>query len=412
MSTLRRRLRVAYVCTDPGIPVFGTKGASVHAQAVLRALLRRGAEVHLLTPRPGGPAPAGLEDVRVHELPAVVGRRDGDATARLAARERSAVASDAAAAPALDSLTGDAPFDLVYERYALWGRTATAWARRSGVPSLLEVNAPLPDEQAAHRGLVDVAGAHAVATAALSSATAAFGVSDAVSAWARRYAADPTRVRTVANGVDTRAVTPAARPVTDVDAPFTLGFVGTLKAWHGVETLVAATARLVADDPSYRLLLVGDGPRADALRAQAADLGIAANVETTGALPAAEVPAQLHRMDVACAPYPALDDFYFSPLKVTEYLAAGLPVVASAVGGLPALLDGGTHGTLVAPDDPAALAAAVAALRADVVRRRTLRTVNRTAALAADWDHVLATSLAPLGLDEPALTTPGGMRVA
>lgn len=396
MTTPLALRRVAYVCTDPGIPVFGTKGASVHAQAVLRALLRRGVEVHLLTSRAGGPAPAGLEAVRVHELPAVTGSGSAKGPDRLASRERSAVASDAAVAGVLDGLLADGPLDLVYERYALWGRTATAWARRTGVPSLLEVNAPLPDEQATHRGLLDVAGARAVAADALSAATASFGVSDAVTAWARGHAADPARVRTVANGVDTRAVMPAERPVTGPDDLFTVGFVGTLKAWHGVETLVDATARLVAQDPSYRLLLVGDGPRADALRARAADLGISAHVETTGALPAADVPAQLHRMDVACAPYPALDDFYFSPLKVTEYLAAGLPVVASAVGGLPALLGHGAHGTLVAPDDPAALAAAVATLRADVVRRRSLRTANRAAALAADWDHVLTASLAHL----------------
>ena len=47
-------MRIAYVCTDPGIPVFGSKGASIHAQAVLGELSRAGHELHLLTPRPGG----------------------------------------------------------------------------------------------------------------------------------------------------------------------------------------------------------------------------------------------------------------------------------------------------------------------------------------------------------------------
>jgi glycosyltransferase involved in cell wall biosynthesis len=86
-------------------------------------------------------------------------------------------------------------------------------------------------------------------------------------------------------------------------------------------------------------------------------------------------------MDLAVAPYPDLPDLYFSPLKVYEYLAAGLPVVASAVGQVPAALEGGRLGTLVRPGDAGALADALAALRADVVRRTALRAATRAAAV-------------------------------
>ena len=75
--------------------------------------------------------------------------------------------------------------DLVYERYALWGRTATAWAQQHHVPSVLEVNAPLVEEQARHRGLVDRAAAEQVALDALASAGTVVCVTDEVRAWAR-----------------------------------------------------------------------------------------------------------------------------------------------------------------------------------------------------------------------------------
>ena len=52
-------MRIAYVCADPGIPVFGTKGASIHVQEVIRAMRKRGAEVQLFTARPGDAPPAG-----------------------------------------------------------------------------------------------------------------------------------------------------------------------------------------------------------------------------------------------------------------------------------------------------------------------------------------------------------------
>ena len=113
-------MRVVYVSTDAGVPPFGRKGASAHVQAILKQLLRRGDEVHLVTSRPG-PVPGEFPNLRVHALPTPRGR---DARSReVAARE-----TDRTVAAVLDRLHATGGIDLVYERYALWGRTAMAWA--------------------------------------------------------------------------------------------------------------------------------------------------------------------------------------------------------------------------------------------------------------------------------------------
>lgn len=377
-------MRTVYVCSDPGIPVFGRKGASVHVQSVLRVLVSRGAEVHLIAARTGGAVPSGLESVHLHELPAVPA---GEA----AARERAAQHSDAAVAMVLAALAADGPLDLVYERYSLWGRTATAWATARSVPSVLEVNAPLVDEQADHRVLVDRTRAEAVAEAVLSTAEVVVCVSEPVAAWARSWSRRPDRVAVVANGVDTDRVRPADRRVTSAHAvPFTVGFVGTLKPWHGVEMLLDALALLHRTEPgAYRLLLVGDGPQAAALRERADGAGVGPLVERTGSVDPIEIAPLLHRMDLAVAPYPATAG-YFSPLKVYEYLAAGLPVVASEVGQLPDLLDHGRLGVLVEPGRADALARAIADLRADEARRSFLRRATREATIERHgWDRVV-----------------------
>lgn len=375
-------MRIAYVCTDPGIPVFGRKGASVHVQAVLTELIRAGHQVHLLTPRAGGEA---LPGVRVHVLP-TIGK--GDA----AARERRAQASDAQVA---ELLTVIAP-ELVYERYALWGRTATQWAAEHGIRSVLEVNAPLVEEQQRFRELVHVDEAEAVAHSALSQADTVVCVSEAVADWARGTGARPGTVLVEPNGVDPIRITLAPRPVTPADSDaFTVGFVGTLKPWHGLEILVDAVEPLLRADRSWRLLLVGDGPVADTVRRRLAAAGLADRAELTGAVSPAEVPAYLHRMDIACAPYPAGGDDYFSPLKVYEYLAAGVPVIASAVGQLPTALDHGRLGRLVPPGEAAALTEALVGLRADDAARARLRRLGRETVLTRHtWQAIVRRVLA------------------
>src|SRR5680860_1073161 len=151
-------MRVAYVCTDPSVPVFGNRSASVHVQSVLGVLLARGAEVHLLTPRAGGEPPPHLGALHLHRLPT-------DQATTPAEREVATQRADARVAAQLDALCRAERLDLVYERYSLWGRTATRWAYDHRVPSVLEVNAPLTDEMAQHRTLVDTARAERVADA-------------------------------------------------------------------------------------------------------------------------------------------------------------------------------------------------------------------------------------------------------
>ena len=374
--------RIAFVCTDPGIPVFGTKGASVHAQSVIAELSRAGHEVHVITPRPGPYEDHRLASaVRLHRLPEI-----GPGSA--AERELRAMASDCAVAGVLNRIQPD----LVYERYALWGRTATRWAVRNRRRSILEVNAPLIDEQARFRELADPAAARRIARSALASADAVVCVSSQVADWARALSSRTETIMVLPNGVDTDRIQPAGRRIAEGhDRRFTVGFLGTLKPWHGLKSLIDALAEL--DEPGWRLLVVGDGPLRAELAARSATAGIEA--EFTGAVPPDQVRDRLQQMDIACAPYPRADDHYFSPLKIYEYLAAGLPVIASAIGQVPEALDHGTMGRLVTPGDASALAEALSDLRQDRPERLRLSVAGRRAAIERHtWRRVVERALA------------------
>lgn len=393
--------RVAYVCTDPGVPVFGRKGASVHVQAVVRELIGRGAEVHLIAARTGGDLPRGLDGVIVHELPRITGTPGPE-------REASAQHSAGAAAAVLAALHRETPLDLVYERYSLWSDAAMVWARGHGVAGVLEVNAPLIDEQAEHRVLADRATAETIARSVFDAADSVVTVSEPVAEWVLQRTPGEANVHVVPNGVDTQFIRPGAavpqgQGLSRPDG-FTVGFVGTLKPWHGVEVLLEAFARLARSDGGNRLRLVGDGPQREALVEQALRLGIREQVDLVGAVAPEDMPAELAAMDVAVAPYPELPDFYFSPLKIYEYLAAGLPVVASDIGTCSDILDGGGLGVLVTPGDSTELAAVLAGLRSDARLRDELGQAGRQAAVTRhDWSLVVTRILTSLPTRAPSL---------
>ncbi|RJL01850.1 glycosyltransferase [Paracoccus aestuarii] len=377
-------MRIAYVCTDPGIPVFGTKGASIHVQEMLRAFLAHGAEVALITPRAEGTPPADLAAVTLHPLPPLP-KGDGDL------RAAAALAQNGLVHAALDGL---GPLDLVYERHALHAHGAMEWAQGRACPGILEVNAPLIEEQARHRSLSLPREAEDSARRAMRAAEIVAAVSPAVAAHCSHMGAP--RVEVVPNGVTPDRFPERPAP----DGPFTIGFLGGLRPWHDVDTAIAALALLRAGRvPDARLLIVGDGPERPRLEDLARDLGVAEAIELTGALPPDQVPAQLARMHVGTAPYAARQDFYFSPLKLHEYMAAGLAVVASRVGHLPQMIDEGRTGLLTPPGDAAALADALAGLAADPVRRADLGRRARAHVLAHhSWHGVAARLLSWAGL--------------
>ncbi|MBK9408119.1 MAG: glycosyltransferase family 4 protein [Gemmatimonadetes bacterium] len=384
-------MRIAYVCADAGIPVFGTKGASVHVQGVVSAMRREGHDVTLVAARAGGSPPAALS-----ELPVLLVEPAAATTA--AQRERAMCAVDARIA---EILTRQGPFDLVYERYSLWGTAGMSYARRHGVPGILEVNAPLIEEQRTHRELVDVAGAERVAASAFADAALLVAVSQPVARYLRDQPTRRAPVLVVPNGIDpTRFPTPAFAGGR-AGRPFTLGFLGTLKPWHGLDALVESFAFVRAIDGQARLLIVGDGPERAALAADLERRGLTDAATITGAVRPEEVAHHLAAMDVALAPYPASGDAYFSPLKVVEYLAAGVPVVASRTGQLPELVRHGVTGLLVPPGDARATASACNRLRLDRALALSMAREGRREALATrTWDaavrRIIAVARHPL----------------
>ena len=148
------------------------------------------------------------------------------------------------------------------------------------------------------------------------------------------------------------------------------------------------------------LLIVGDGPGRRAAEAQARPL--ARPVRFTGFAPHAQVPAVLRHIDllVLATRYEEL------PSVLIEAMAAGLPVIASRVGGIPALVEDDVNGLLVPPGDPAALAAAISRVLAEPGTAARLAAAARQTAQRYTWPalarQVAAVYLEVTGNPRPA----------
>lgn len=173
------------------------------------------------------------------------------------------------------------------------------------------------------------------------------------------------------------------RPPRAPRAALRLLFVGRLIALKGVDVLLRACAA-----QPFALTVVGDGPERPALERLAATLGVA--VAFLGPLDTSAKWRALLAADVLVLPSRVLADGRTdsAPLTVIEALTAGTAVVASAVGGVPALLAAGQCGLLVPPDDPAALRAALQRLHEDAPLSARLVAAGRRRARAFAWDSV------------------------
>jgi glycosyltransferase involved in cell wall biosynthesis len=365
-------MKILYCAIDQTVP--GTIGGSVHVTAVAEGLAALGHEVHVLTGRGHGRWPQ--VGVSWHALRPPLGMRQlrllrSGSIRRMARRLRP---------------------DVVIERYYNFGGEGLLAARDVRALAVLEVNAPIVDFPQSLKRRLDRAllvepmrrwrdwqcrMAHLIITPSRA----------IVPAWVRQ-----DRVVELEWGADTVRFHPGATgpvPYSRKPERIVAIFAGAFRAWHGAIHLVNAIRRL-RDRGRHDIdaVLVGDGP--ERAIAQAAASGLA-GVHFTGAIAHTHMPAALAAADVGVAPFdvsahpPLALDFYWSPLKIFEYMASGLPVVAPAVDRIPALVSHEREGILYDPESAGALAGALERLTDRTLRQRLSAAARERAVRDYSW---------------------------
>ena len=419
-------MRIAYLTADFGIPVLGTKGASAHVRGLVKALQEEGHEVFVLASNIGDDESSehflmrqvafGSALTEVHDA---LQREEICQGTRLAKDLRNILYGLSLEIQGRLLLEAFAP-DVIYERHCLFTTAGRELSRDFNIPLLLEVNAPLVLEQQKMRGLSLPLVARTAERLVLESSDHVFVVSQAL----RQYMTElglglsPDRVSVIPNAADPDLFGPVIEPSKvrhklGWQDQFVLGFVGSMKPWHGVDVLLQAMRMLGGASSPFRLLLVGAGPELDNLRARAAEMHLGDVVHFSGAIPHHHVPDYLRAMDVAVAPYAPDADEYFSPVKLFEYMAMSLPVIAARLGQVSEVIEPERNGWLYRPGDAFELAGLIGRIAGEPELRRLVGIAARERVMNQyTWRHnarrVVAVAEDAIAARRPVAPSGGG----
>lgn len=263
--------------------------------------------------------------------------------------------------------------DALYERYNLYLLAGLLLKRRTGLPLLLEVNAPLADERERFGGLALPRLARWAEGVVWRGADMVLPVTRVLGEMVAARGVPQDRLMVVPNGINqehfAEAPSPqAAKAQLGWPDALVLGFTGFVRDWHGMDRVIRWMASPAAPT-NARLLLVGDGPAREDLEALARSLNLGERVRFTGVISRDDVPRHVAAFDIALQPAVVA---YASPLKLFEYLALSKAIVAPRQPNIEEVLEDGRNALLFDPKQPEALEALLARLAHDAALRKQL----------------------------------------
>ena len=381
-----RRLRILYTAVDTPVP--GTHGGSVHVVELCRALAQRGHDVHIVSPR----LETGGADASEIGWPVVGG--DGGMSVQIIRISRRRRFLEWTAVREIRRIAERVQPDVLLERFYTFGGAGIWAAHGLGLPAVLEVNSPARRYPGSWRDRIDrlsvVGPVHRWRRRQLA-------WSDAIYATSKRLLPPDLQesVTVVTNGVDITRFrrAPAGR---EPGSPLECVYASSFRSWHGAIDLVKAVAQCVSRGVDLRVTCLGTGPLWRDAQEAAQSAGVLDVMRFVGRVPYEEVPAHLARADVGLAPFdpgafPALQlGWFWSPIKIFEYLASGLAVVTIGIPELRELLPGAVA-RFYTPGDVEGLADAMEALAADRSALDQIQLASRSLAESRyTWGHQAA----------------------
>lgn len=287
-------------------------------------------------------------------------------------------------------ISNEAP-DLIISRLDVYLFSALLLAKMKKIPLLLEIDSPevyefstFHGEYITHQKLLKY-----VELLNIKYANACFTVSNDLKHYFLKQGMPEEKIHVITNGADITRFIPRINKQKVVGKyalqnKIVVGFVGSFHYWHGVENLISLIEGTLALQPNICFLMVGEGgPMKSKLEEFITKKGHRDRVILTGHIEHEEIPQYISTMDIVLAPYPKLDFFYYSPVKIYEYMACGKPVVTTRIGQIAEIIQDGKNGFLCRPDDVKQMQARIS----ELVTSPSLRALIGEAATQTMVEH-------------------------
>ncbi len=285
--------------------------------------------------------------------------------------------------------------DIVLVRYNLLNFSLPVVALFKKVPFVLEVNAPMVYESRKFvRQVISLPFIpNILERLNLVLANKVIVVSQELKDYYLNWHIPSRKIVVVPNGVDEKKFHPeisskAIRSRYGLGNKIVVGFIGTFHYWHGLDNLLRLIKIILSQFNNVAFLLVGDGPLKGDLEREVRSEEYSDRVIFPGYVSHDEVPEYLSVMDVVLLTYPNLDFFYYSPLKLFEYMAGGKAVLASRIGQIKEVIQDGVNGMLFDPDNVDDLKEKLILLiRQDELRQKLGSDARKTILEQFTWYH-------------------------
>ena len=279
--------------------------------------------------------------------------------------------------------------DVIYERYNLFLPAGVWVAKRLRVPLLLEVNAPLFEERNTYDGMSLRAIASWIEKYVWNNADVTLPVTHVLADYLKSSGVADAKIRVIPNGVDLEKFEnlpsrDAAKAEFGFGSSIVLGFVGFIRTWHRLDIIIKAL-----QDPELShavFFVIGEGPARAQLESEAESHGVADRVRFSGLVQRQDLPRYMAAFDMALQPNVVS---YASPLKMFEYMAMSLPIIAPDTPNIREILTDGVDALLVTDGDADAMRRTLI----EAVRDKELREkIGHAARCRIDsgaftWDH-------------------------
>ena len=243
--------------------------------------------------------------------------------------------------------------DFIYDRYASFNYSCVAVARQAHLPLLLEVNSPYSFQKKAYEKLYFKKLLKIIETKTCRDASCVLVVSTPLKEYLVNNGVPKEKIEVIPNGADPEVFHPSVdgnsvRAKYGIQDRCIIGFVGILRPWHGLELLLEVFSKLEHERKNLHLLIIGNGPSEKDLISLSQKMGIAHRTTFTGRVSHEEMRSYIAALDIAVSPRAT---FYASPMKILEYMAIALPVIAPNMANIRDIVENGKDGLLFDPEN-------------------------------------------------------------